>query len=72
MIEAQAGTGGTEGAAGEGQSGLAASTALIEKILAEEPSWQGAPSGSPGSDSRLFTSRRRCLTALFLPVAARR
>nr|XP_023692642.1 RING finger protein unkempt homolog isoform X2 [Paramormyrops kingsleyae] len=40
MIEAQAGTGGTEGAAGEGQSGLAASTALIEKILAEEPSWQ--------------------------------
>ncbi|XP_048869247.1 RING finger protein unkempt homolog isoform X2 [Brienomyrus brachyistius] len=40
MIEAQAGTGGMEGASGDGQSGLAASTALIEKILAEEPSWQ--------------------------------
>ncbi|XP_018617116.2 RING finger protein unkempt homolog [Scleropages formosus] len=40
MIEAQAGSGTAEGASSEGQSGLAASTALIEKILSEEPRWQ--------------------------------
>ena len=43
VIESQGGSGPTEGAAGggDGQSGQAASTALIEKILSEEPRWQG-------------------------------
>lgn len=41
VMEAQAGPGAAEGGGGEGQSGLAASTALIEKILSEEPRWQG-------------------------------
>ncbi|KAJ8334075.1 hypothetical protein SKAU_G00397140 [Synaphobranchus kaupii] len=40
VMEAQAGPGAAEGGGGEGQSGLAASTALIEKILSEEPRWQ--------------------------------
>lgn len=37
-MESQGGAGATEG---DGQSGQAASTALIEKILSEEPRWQG-------------------------------
>lgn len=37
-MESQGGAGTTEG---DGQSGQAASTALIEKILSEEPRWQG-------------------------------
>lgn len=41
MLEAQAGAGLVEGASGEGQSGVVASTALIEKILSEDPRWQG-------------------------------
>ena len=41
MIESQGGSGPTEGGGGDGQSGQAASTALIEKILSEEPRWQG-------------------------------
>lgn len=40
-METQGGSGPTEGSAGDGQSGQAASTALIEKILSEEPRWQG-------------------------------
>ncbi|XP_041733675.1 RING finger protein unkempt homolog [Coregonus clupeaformis] len=40
VIESQGGSGAAEGGEGEGQSGLAASTALIEKILSEEPRWQ--------------------------------
>lgn len=40
-MESQGGSGAAEGGGGEGQSGLAASTALIEKILSEEPRWQG-------------------------------
>ncbi|XP_077358557.1 RING finger protein unkempt homolog isoform X1 [Festucalex cinctus] len=40
VIECQGGTGPSEGAGGDGQSGQAASTALIEKILSEEPRWQ--------------------------------
>ncbi|XP_061665759.1 RING finger protein unkempt homolog isoform X2 [Syngnathoides biaculeatus] len=40
VIECQGGTGPLEGAGGDGQSGQAASTALIEKILSEEPRWQ--------------------------------
>uniref|UniRef100_A0AAY3ZXR8 C3H1-type domain-containing protein n=1 Tax=Denticeps clupeoides TaxID=299321 RepID=A0AAY3ZXR8_9TELE len=39
-MEAQAGSGAAEGTGGDGQSGLAASIALIEKILSEEPRWQ--------------------------------
>lgn len=41
MLEAQAATGLVEGTSGEGQSGVVASTALIEKILSEDPRWQG-------------------------------
>lgn len=41
VMESQGGTGVTEGGGGDGQSGQAASTALIEKILSEEPRWQG-------------------------------
>lgn len=37
-MESQGGVGATEG---DGQSGQAASTALIEKIVSEEPRWQG-------------------------------
>lgn len=37
-MESQGGAGATEG---DGQSGQAASTALIEKIVSEEPRWQG-------------------------------
>ncbi|TWW81667.1 RING finger protein unkempt -like protein [Takifugu flavidus] len=37
VMESQGGAGATEG---DGQSGQAASTALIEKILSEEPRWQ--------------------------------
>lgn len=37
-MESQGGLGATEG---DGQSGQAASTALIEKIVSEEPRWQG-------------------------------
>lgn len=40
-MESQGGAGATEGSGGDGQSGQAASTALIEKILSEEPRWQG-------------------------------
>lgn len=40
-METQCGAGATEGGGGDGQSGQAASTALIEKILSEEPRWQG-------------------------------
>uniref|UniRef100_A0A674ERF4 Unk zinc finger n=1 Tax=Salmo trutta TaxID=8032 RepID=A0A674ERF4_SALTR len=40
VMESQGGSGAAEGGGGEGQSGLAASTALIEKILSEEPRWQ--------------------------------
>lgn len=43
VLEAQAGSGCVEGGVGEAQSGLAASTALIERILTEEPRWQGKP-----------------------------
>ncbi|XP_051959554.1 RING finger protein unkempt homolog isoform X1 [Xyrauchen texanus] len=39
-LEAQAATGLVEGPSGEGQSGVVASTALIEKILSEDPRWQ--------------------------------
>lgn len=41
MMDTQGGAGSTEGGGGDGQSGQAASTALIEKILSEEPRWQG-------------------------------
>ncbi len=41
MLEAQSATGLVEGTSGEGQSGVVASTALIEKILSEDPRWQG-------------------------------
>lgn len=41
VMESQGGSGATEGGGGDGQSGQAASTALIEKILSEEPRWQG-------------------------------
>lgn len=37
-MESQGGVGTTDG---DGQSGQAASTALIEKIVSEEPRWQG-------------------------------
>uniref|UniRef100_A0A3Q3GMR3 Unk zinc finger n=1 Tax=Labrus bergylta TaxID=56723 RepID=A0A3Q3GMR3_9LABR len=40
VMESQGGPGATEGGGGDGQSGQAASTALIEKILSEEPRWQ--------------------------------
>lgn len=40
-MESQGGPGASEGGGGDGQSGQAASTALIEKILSEEPRWQG-------------------------------
>uniref|UniRef100_A0A8C6WH13 Unk zinc finger n=1 Tax=Neogobius melanostomus TaxID=47308 RepID=A0A8C6WH13_9GOBI len=40
VLESQGGSGTAEGAGGDGQSGQAASTALIEKILGEEPRWQ--------------------------------
>ncbi|XP_063075575.1 RING finger protein unkempt homolog [Engraulis encrasicolus] len=40
VLEAQAGSGCVEGGVCEAQSGLAASTALIERILTEEPRWQ--------------------------------
>nr|XP_049615769.1 RING finger protein unkempt homolog isoform X4 [Syngnathus scovelli] len=40
VIECQGGAGPSEGAGGDAQSGQAASTALIEKILSEEPRWQ--------------------------------
>lgn len=39
-MDSQGGSGATEGG-GDGQSGQAASTALIEKTLSEEPRWQG-------------------------------
>lgn len=41
VMESQGGSGASEGGGGDGQSGQAASTALIEKILSEEPRWQG-------------------------------
>uniref|UniRef100_A0A3B3BTU5 Unk zinc finger n=1 Tax=Oryzias melastigma TaxID=30732 RepID=A0A3B3BTU5_ORYME len=40
VMECQGGGGSAEGSAGDLQSGQAASTALIEKILSEEPRWQ--------------------------------
>lgn len=40
-MDSQGGSGSAEGGGGDGQSGQAASTALIEKILSEEPRWQG-------------------------------
>lgn len=40
VLEAQAATGLVEGPSGDGQSGVVASTALIEKILSEDPRWQ--------------------------------
>uniref|UniRef100_A0A3B4FFA5 Unk zinc finger n=1 Tax=Pundamilia nyererei TaxID=303518 RepID=A0A3B4FFA5_9CICH len=40
VMESQGGSGITDGGGGDGQSGQAASTALIEKILSEEPRWQ--------------------------------
>uniref|UniRef100_A0A673CWX6 Unk zinc finger n=1 Tax=Sphaeramia orbicularis TaxID=375764 RepID=A0A673CWX6_9TELE len=40
VMESQGGSGAAEGGGGDGQSGQAASTALIEKILSEEPRWQ--------------------------------
>uniref|UniRef100_A0A8C1FED1 Unk zinc finger n=1 Tax=Cyprinus carpio carpio TaxID=630221 RepID=A0A8C1FED1_CYPCA len=40
VLEAQAATGLVEGTSGEGHSGVVASTALIEKILSEDPRWQ--------------------------------
>uniref|UniRef100_A0A673JVL0 RING finger protein unkempt homolog n=1 Tax=Sinocyclocheilus rhinocerous TaxID=307959 RepID=A0A673JVL0_9TELE len=40
VLEAQSATGLVEGTSGEGQSGVVASTALIEKILSEDPRWQ--------------------------------
>uniref|UniRef100_A0A3B1JB87 Unk zinc finger n=1 Tax=Astyanax mexicanus TaxID=7994 RepID=A0A3B1JB87_ASTMX len=39
-LETPAGSGLSDAGAGDGQSGLVASTALIEKILSEEPRWQ--------------------------------
>lgn len=41
MLEAQTGSGLMESGVGDGQSGLVASAALIEKTLSEEPRWQG-------------------------------
>lgn len=41
VMESQGGSGATDGGGSDGQSGQAASTALIEKILSEEPRWQG-------------------------------
>ncbi|TRY60315.1 hypothetical protein DNTS_013650 [Danionella cerebrum] len=40
VLEGQVGAGLVEGSSGEGQSGVVASTALIEKILSEDPRWQ--------------------------------
>lgn len=40
-LEAQAGSGLVESGVSESQPGVVASTALIEKILSEEPRWQG-------------------------------
>lgn len=40
-LEAQTGPGLMESGVGDGQSGLVASAALIEKTLSEEPRWQG-------------------------------
>ncbi|XP_077482307.1 RING finger protein unkempt homolog isoform X2 [Stigmatopora argus] len=40
VMECQGGPAPSEGAAGDGQSAQAASMALIEKILSEEPRWQ--------------------------------
>ncbi|RVE59232.1 hypothetical protein OJAV_G00186250 [Oryzias javanicus] len=40
VMESQGGGASAEGSAGDLQSGQAASTALIEKILSEEPRWQ--------------------------------
>ncbi len=44
VLETQSATGLVEGTSGEGQSGVVASTALIEKILSEDPRWQGESS----------------------------
>lgn len=41
MLDSQGAPGSAEGGGGDAQSGQAASTALIEKILSEEPRWQG-------------------------------
>lgn len=42
VMDSQGGSGSSEGGGGgDSQSGQAASTALIEKILSEEPRWQG-------------------------------
>ena len=62
VLEAQAGSGCAEGGVGEVQSGLAASTALIEKILSEEPRWQGMPALLLSSN----TSEYKC-TQVWLP-----
>lgn len=40
-LEVQTGSGLMESGVGDGQSGLVASAALIEKTLSEEPRWQG-------------------------------
>lgn len=51
-METQGGAGATEGGGGDGQSGQAASTALIEKILSEEPRWQGTVDASASVQSK--------------------
>lgn len=51
-METQGGAGATEGGGGDGQSGQAASTALIEKILSEEPRWQGIIDASASIQSK--------------------
>lgn len=54
-MESQGGSGAAEGAGGgDGQSGQAASTALIEKILSEEPRWQGNPEEEQETVQRLL------------------
>ncbi|XP_012719553.2 RING finger protein unkempt homolog isoform X1 [Fundulus heteroclitus] len=40
VLDSQGGSGSAEGGGADAQSGQAASTALIEKILSEEPRWQ--------------------------------
>lgn len=51
----------------EGQSAGAASHAMIEKILSEEPRWQGTCGHAEGCASRLLS-----VLAPHLPAAARR
>lgn len=62
VMESQGGSGGTEGGGGDLQSGQAASTALIEKILSEEPRWQGNSLQlyKENMQKRLFIISRSC------------